>query len=39
MRVFEGDEIVGALEERGFSGIHRRLSGLVQFVGGRLATD
>ena len=39
MRLFEGDEIVGALEERGFSGIHRRLSGLVQFVGGRLATD
>ncbi len=39
MRLFEGDEIVGALEQRGFSGIHRRLSGLVQFVGGRLATD
>lgn len=36
MRIFEGDEIVGALEERGFTGIHRRLSGLVQFVGGRL---
>ena len=38
MRIFEGDEIVGALEQRGFSGIHRRLAGLVQFVGGRLAT-
>jgi SAM-dependent methyltransferase len=38
MRIFEGDEIVGALEERGFTGIHRRLSGLIQFVGGRLAT-
>jgi SAM-dependent methyltransferase len=38
MRIFEGDEIVGALEERGFTGIHRRLSGLVQFVGGRLAS-
>lgn len=37
MRVFEGDEIVEALEQRGFTGIHRRLSGLVQFVGGRLA--
>jgi ubiquinone/menaquinone biosynthesis C-methylase UbiE len=36
MRIFEGDEIVAALEERGFTGIHRRLSGLVQFVGGRL---
>jgi SAM-dependent methyltransferase len=37
MRIFEGDEIVTALEERGFAGIHRRLSGMVQFVGGRLA--
>lgn len=37
MRVFEGDEIVEALEQCGFTGIHRRLSGLVQFVGGRLA--
>jgi SAM-dependent methyltransferase len=37
MRIFEGDEIVGALEQRGFVGIHRRLSGMVQFVGGRLA--
>ena len=36
MRIFEGDEIVGALEERGFTGIHRRLSGLVQFVGARV---
>jgi SAM-dependent methyltransferase len=37
IRIFEGDEIVTALEERGFTGIHRRLSGMVQFVGGRLA--
>jgi SAM-dependent methyltransferase len=36
MRVFEPDEIVGALEERGFGAIHQRLSGMVQFVGGRL---
>jgi SAM-dependent methyltransferase len=36
MRIFEGDEIVAALEQRGFVGIHRRLSGMVQFVGGRL---
>ena len=38
MRLFEGDEIVDALEARGFTGIHRRLSGMVQFVGGRLPT-
>ncbi len=38
VRIFEGDEIVAALEQRGFTGIHRRLSGLVQFVGGRLAS-
>jgi SAM-dependent methyltransferase len=36
MRIFEGDEIVATLEQRGFDGIHRRLSGMVQFVGGRL---
>jgi len=37
MRVFEHDEIVEALRERGFSDVHQRVSGLVQFVGGRLA--
>jgi ubiquinone/menaquinone biosynthesis C-methylase UbiE len=36
MRIFEPDEIVGALRERGFTGIHQRLAGMVQFVGGRL---
>jgi hypothetical protein len=36
MRLFEGDEIAWALEQRGFTGIHRRLSGMVQFVGARL---
>jgi SAM-dependent methyltransferase len=36
MRVFEQDEIVGALQDRGFTEIHQRISGLVQFVGGRL---
>jgi SAM-dependent methyltransferase len=36
MRLFEGDEIAGALEQRGFAGLHRRLSGMVQFVGARL---
>jgi SAM-dependent methyltransferase len=39
VRIFEGDEIVTALEQRGFTGIHRRLSGLVQFVGGRLPSS
>jgi ubiquinone/menaquinone biosynthesis C-methylase UbiE len=37
MKIFEGDEIVAALEQRGFTAIHRRLSGMVQFVGARLA--
>jgi SAM-dependent methyltransferase len=36
IRVFEGDEIVGALERRGFTGVQRRVAGMVQFVGGRL---
>jgi SAM-dependent methyltransferase len=37
IRVFEGDEIVAALERRGLTGIQRRVAGFVQFVGGRLA--
>lgn len=37
MRMFEHDEIAGALAERGFTGVHQRLAGMVQFVGGRLA--
>ena len=37
MRVFESDEIVEALQERGFENVRQRLAGLVQFVGGRLA--
>jgi SAM-dependent methyltransferase len=36
IRVFEGDEIVAALERRGFTRIQRRVAGLVQFVGGRV---
>ena len=36
MRVFEPEEITGALAERGFVDIRQRVSGLVQFVGGRL---
>lgn len=39
MRVFEPEEIVSALQMRGFCDVHRRVSGLVQFVGGRLAAS
>ena len=38
MRVFGQEEIVEALQRRGFTDVHQRLSGLVQFVGGRLAS-
>ena len=38
MRLFEADEITGELEERGFGEIHQRVAGMVQFVGGRLAS-
>lgn len=37
MRVFEADEITTALDRRGFTDVRQRVSGLVQFVGGRLA--
>ncbi|MGH2992988.1 MAG: class I SAM-dependent methyltransferase [Solirubrobacterales bacterium] len=37
MRLFESDEIVAALQERGYGEIHQRLAGMVQFVGARLA--
>jgi ubiquinone/menaquinone biosynthesis C-methylase UbiE len=37
MRVFGQREIVEALEQRGFEDLHQRLSGLIQFVGGRLS--
>jgi ubiquinone/menaquinone biosynthesis C-methylase UbiE len=36
MRLFEADEIVRALTERGFENVRQRLAGLVQFVGARL---
>ena len=42
MRMFERDEITGALEERGFADVRQRVSGLTQFVGAqarRKATD
>jgi ubiquinone/menaquinone biosynthesis C-methylase UbiE len=35
MRLFEPDEVVGALHDRGFAEIHQRLAGMVQFIGGR----
>jgi SAM-dependent methyltransferase len=37
MRMFERDEIVAALEERGYVEIRQRITGLTQFVGGRLS--
>ncbi len=37
MRLFEADEIVAALQMRGYDEIHQRLAGMVQFVGARLA--
>jgi SAM-dependent methyltransferase len=36
MRVFEPDEIIEALRQRGFTGIHQRVAGMVQFVGAHL---
>jgi SAM-dependent methyltransferase len=38
MRVFGGDEITSALDERGFVDVHQRVHGLTQFVGGRLGS-
>ena len=37
MRMFERDEVVDALDQRGFAEIRQRVAGLTQFVGGRLA--
>jgi ubiquinone/menaquinone biosynthesis C-methylase UbiE len=39
LRVFGRDEITGALEERGFEGVQRQISGLAQFVGARKGGD
>ena len=38
MRMFEPDEITTALAQRGFDDVAQRVTGLTQFVGGRLAT-
>lgn len=35
-RMFERDEVVAALQDRGFAPVRRRVAGLAQFVGGRL---
>ena len=37
MRVFEQGEVVRALEKRGYTGVQQRITGVTQFVGGRLA--
>ncbi|HEX8854976.1 MAG TPA: methyltransferase domain-containing protein [Thermoleophilaceae bacterium] len=37
MRMFERDEVVQMLEQRGYVEISQRLTGMTQFVGGRLA--
>jgi ubiquinone/menaquinone biosynthesis C-methylase UbiE len=37
MNMFERDELVNALAERGFENVRQRLTGMTQFVGGRLA--
>jgi ubiquinone/menaquinone biosynthesis C-methylase UbiE len=37
LRMFGQDEVVVALRERGFEHVSQRISGLTQFVGGRLA--
>jgi ubiquinone/menaquinone biosynthesis C-methylase UbiE len=37
MRLFDQQEVVEALERRGFVEIRQRLTGVTQFVGGRLA--
>jgi SAM-dependent methyltransferase len=36
MRMFEREEIVDALRARGFTDVRQRITGLTQFVGGRL---
>jgi ubiquinone/menaquinone biosynthesis C-methylase UbiE len=36
MRMFERDEVVEALEDRGLTQIRQRIAGVTQFVGGRL---
>ena len=37
VRMFERDELTGALAERGFGDLRQQVQGLAQFVGGRLS--
>ena len=37
LRMFEHDELIGALRERGYVDVHQRMTGITQFVGGRKA--
>jgi ubiquinone/menaquinone biosynthesis C-methylase UbiE len=37
MNMFERDELVNALLDRGYTDVRQRLTGMTQFVGGRLA--
>jgi hypothetical protein len=37
LRMFGQDEVVDALRARGFADVRQRISGVTQFVGGRLA--
>ena len=37
LRMFDQDEVVQALRERGYERVTQRISGVTQFVGGRLA--
>jgi SAM-dependent methyltransferase len=39
MNMFERDELVNALTERGFTDVRQHLTGVTQFVGGRLALE
>jgi hypothetical protein len=38
LRMFGQNEIVAALHDRGFDHVNQRISGLTQFVGGRLSS-
>jgi SAM-dependent methyltransferase len=39
MRMFERTEVTRALEDRGFTNVRQRLTGVTQFVGGQLASS
>jgi hypothetical protein len=37
MKMFEQDELLKALEERGYVEVRQRVAGFTQFIGGRLS--